>query len=206
MISDILPILASRLFPEITSRGEPPGVYLTFDDGPHPRHTPGFLEVLARYGCRATFFLTGRQAARHPDIVRTIADAGHRLGSHGYDHSPMIWRREGVIRENLKRSIGAIADITGESPRLFRPPHGWFGRSLRSAAGDLDLKIVLWSLSPADYVANPPTILERRIVRRVRPGDIVLLHDGAKYADNMLKALPHVLDFLSNRGLHAATL
>jgi len=206
MISDIFPIVASRLSDGVISRGEPPGVYLTFDDGPHPQHTPKFLDILTKYDCKATFFVTGRLAEKHPDIVRMTAEAGHTIGSHGYNHSIMILKKERVIHDNLKRSLDTIADITGSSPRLFRPPHGWFGRHLRSVATELGLKLVLWSLSPADYVANPPTVLERRIVRRIRPGDIVLLHDGAKYADNLLMALPRVLEFISTTGLNAMAL
>ncbi len=206
MISDIFPIIASRLFPGVISRGEPPGVYLTFDDGPHPQHTPKALDILERYECRATFFLTGQLAEKQPDIVRKIFESEHTIGSHGYDHSIMILKKERIIRDNIKHSIDVIADITGNSPRILRPPHGWFGRHLLLAARGLDLKVVLWSLSPADYLANPPTVLERRIVRRARPGDIILLHDGAKYADNMLTALPRVLEFISTTGLNASAL
>jgi len=201
MLSDLFPILASRLLPDVVGCGAPPDVYLTFDDGPDPRFTPKLLEILDKHGCKATFFVTGKKVERHPDIVRAALQAGHAIGAHGYDHKSFWFRKRRSIQEDINRSIGAIADITGSSPRLFRPPYGHICSAQLSHTRDLGIKTVLWSRSAGDYLATPPTLIEQRISRRSRPGDIILMHDGMKYADNTLMALPAILEAFRARSL-----
>ncbi len=201
MISDIFPRMAPLFFRNVVSRGDPAGIYLTFDDGPDPVFTPKILDLLEHYNCHATFFVTGRKAEKHPDIVRAANDAGHTIGSHGYTHRSFLFAGRHAVLDEINRSASVISDITGFDAGFFRPPHGLFKPSLPSLLKGLGMKLVLWSLSPADFVANPPTVLERRIVRRVRAGDIVLLHDGGKWVDNLLTALPRILERLTSRGL-----
>ena len=206
MMSDILPILASKVYSNVISRGEPPDVYLTFDDGPDPRFTPRLLEILEGYEAKATFFLTGKKAEKHPDIVKSILRADHTIGNHGYKHRSFFFRSRKDILEDVNRSTGVISDITGCSPKLFRPPHGHITPWFLSFARDLDLNVVLWSLNAGDYLATPPTIIERRVAWRARSSDIVLLHDGVKYADNTLMAIPRILESLRQRDLYTGAL
>jgi len=200
-MSDIFPRMAPLFFRNVVSRGDPAGIYLTFDDGPDPVFTPKILDLLERFNCHATFFVTGRKAEKHPDIVRAAGKAGHTIGSHGYTHRSFLFADQNAVLDEINRSASVISDITGCDTRLFRPPHGFFRPSLPSVLKELGMKLVLWSLSPADFVANPPTVLERRIVRKVRTGDIVLLHDGGKWVDNLLTALPRILERLTSREL-----
>ena len=206
MMSDILPVLASKVYSNVISRGEPPNVYLTFDDGPDPRFTPRLLDILESYDVKTTFFVTGKKAETHPDIVKAIQRANHTIGNHGYKHKSIFFRSRRDIVDDINKSIGVIADITGCSPKLFRPPHGHITPWFISHTRDLDLKVVLWSRNAGDYLANPPTVIERRVAWRARPSDIVLLHDGVKYADNTLMALPRILESLKQRGIYTDAL
>ena len=206
MVSDIFSIIAAKVFTNVISHGEPPNVYLTFDDGPDPQFTPMLLDILHRFDCKVTFFITAQKAERHPQIVRTVLDAGHAVGNHGYKHGSFYFRSRRQIIEDVDRSIGVISDITGCSPGLYRPPYGHFTSSLLSLAKNLGFKVVLWSLNAGDYLATPPTIIERRVGWRARPSDIVLMHDGVKYADNTLMALPNILEMFNQKNLSTGIL
>ena len=201
MISDLLPRIASALFSNVISVGNPDGVYLTFDDGPDPIYTPRLLDLLAEHSCPASFFVTGLHAEEHPEIVKRIIDEGHSIGCHGYDHHSMLLAGRGRIHADIRRSVRTISDITGYSPQMYRPPYGMFGPSALSVTGKLEIKIILWSLSSGDYRPVTPARIVSNIVGRVNSGDIVLLHDRGTNVENMLTALPVVLEELRKKGL-----
>jgi peptidoglycan/xylan/chitin deacetylase (PgdA/CDA1 family) len=155
-------------------------VSLTFDDGPHPVFTPRVLEVLARHGAHATFFLIGRWASAHPDLVRRIVAEGHTVGSHTHTHprNAAILPPRRIARE-IREGMRAIADATGHLPRLYRQPMGvvnrWIGPALREAG----VTLVAWSRHAHDNRPRPDAAAEaERLAARLRPGDIVCLHDG----------------------------
>jgi peptidoglycan/xylan/chitin deacetylase (PgdA/CDA1 family) len=188
----------------VIARGDPGGIYLTFDDGPDPDTTPRVLELLAKDNTPATFFVSGIQAEKHPDLVRAISAAGHGVASHGYHHRSLGWAGTGACREELQRSVTTISYILNQPPpihnskflilnSLFRPPYGRFGPGVLKAAKELGLTIVLWSLSARDWKPASPRELADRIVTRVRPGDIILLHDRGRFAEAMLQALPEII-------------
>ena len=201
MISDFLPRIASAVFSNIISSGEPAGVYLTFDDGPDPIYTPKLLDLLAEHSCPASFFVVGCHSAEHTDIVKRINDEGHSIGCHGYNHRSTLWAGRSWILADLSRSVRTISGIIGYNPQMYRSAYGRFGPSTLSAAGALRMRIVLWSLSSGDYRSVSPERIVRNIVRRVKPGDIILLHDRGINVENMLTALPVVLEELSKKCL-----
>lgn len=201
MISDVFPRLTSSLFSDVISQAEPVGVYFTFDDGPDPDCTPRLLEMLDRYECKASFFVTGKQIEKHPDLVRAEHWAGHTIGSHGYSHRSFIAFKHLQVLNDLNRSTDLIAGITGRSPSLFRPPYGRFGIPTLRVVRELGMKIILWSLSGGDYRKTTPEILSARIIDRVKPGDIILLHDRGDHTQTMLSALSVVLSDLRSKGL-----
>ncbi len=201
MISDFLPRLASAVFSNIISNGEPDGVYLTFDDGPDPIYTPRLLDLLAEHSCPASFFVMGGHSIEHSDIVKRIIDEGHSIGCHGYDHRSTLWAGRSWIRADLSRSVRTISGLIGYSPQMYRPPYGMFGPSTLSVAGALRMRIVLWSLSSGDYRSVSPERIVSNIVGRVKPGDIILLHDRGINVENMLAALPVILNELGVKGL-----
>ncbi|MBE3519406.1 MAG: polysaccharide deacetylase family protein [Firmicutes bacterium] len=179
-------------------------VCLTFDDGPDPRFTPVFLDILKAYGAKATFFCLGEKVLRYPDLARRISEEGHEIGLHGFDHrhpwADLPWRAAKAIGT----SASAIRDVVGQEPRLYRPPWGFW--SLWNWLGTRGLRRVLWSLPGRDWVRNatPQSIVEH-IAKSLKPGDVILLHDGGRYSGITAESLPKLLEIFKERGLRTAT-
>jgi peptidoglycan-N-acetylglucosamine deacetylase len=161
-------------------------VLLTFDDGPHPEHTPAVLDRLAAFGVRATFFLVGKRVT-DPGLVRRIADAGHQLGNHTFAHAvPRVRDVRGLVadvRRCQERVPGAA---------LFRPPLGRLTPGLWFAARRLRLRCIGWSLDSGDWrCRSEADALQcaKEVLELVRPGDIVLLHDHHRWIGSILDVL-----------------
>ncbi|HLJ59356.1 MAG TPA: polysaccharide deacetylase family protein [bacterium] len=178
-----------------------PVLALTFDDGPHPSSTPRVLEILRAHRARATFFMLGQAAARYPALVRQVADAGHAIGNHSWDHPsfPEVPRRE------RRRQIGACGRaIAPYGERLFRPPYGDQDDASRLDALWMRHEVVAWDVDAGDWRGDAPAVVAYRVIARVRPGSIVLFHDGSEAAlrgdavdpSSMLKALDLVFNRL----------
>jgi peptidoglycan/xylan/chitin deacetylase (PgdA/CDA1 family) len=197
-----LPAAAAR-------RGE---VALTFDDGPDPRVTPAVLDELDRHGARASFFCIGRRAAAYPDVTAEVARRGHHVENHSYSHPnafslylPAAQRRE------IRLGQEALRAACGTLPRFFRAPAGfrnlWLEREL-AAAG---LRLASWTRRGFDTVSRDPRRVARRLLAKLRAGDVLLLHDGSGARDGrgtpvVLEALRRVLDEMAVRGLRAVAL
>ena len=183
------------------------GVALSFDDGPHPQGTAAVLEVLAASRVFATFFLVGEQVERRAAQAREIVAAGHEVGLHCYRHRSLLRLTPMQVRDDLRRGSAAIAEATGESPRLYRPPHGIFTVAGLAFAWKNRLTPVLWSCDGRDWrVDATSSSIASLITRRVRAGDIVLLHDADWYSArgswrHTVGALPHVLDTIADRSI-----
>lgn len=174
-------------------------VYLTFDDGPEPEVTPWVLDTLGAHGAKATFFCLGRHAASHPQLVQRIRDEGHAVGHHTWDHADG-WRTPG--RAYL-RSVLLGAEALG-SP-LFRPPYGRL--PCRSKALRQRFQVVMWDVRGGDYrPGRPGAACARHVLRRARPGSIILLHDNRKSSACLRDALPLILEGLARAGLRCASL
>jgi peptidoglycan/xylan/chitin deacetylase (PgdA/CDA1 family) len=173
-------------------------IALTFDDGPNPACTPELLKLLERYRASATFFLVGRFARAHPELVRAIADRGHDMGNHTETHANLVWLPTRRIADELQacqdsilRSLGSERDA---EPILLRPPYGYRGPQLSSAIRRVGLRgVAMWSLTCYDWKPQPAARLierlERVVVRNRRfppggerrgnhGGEIIVLHDG----------------------------
>lgn len=178
-------------------------VCLTFDDGPDPRFTPVFLDILQAYGAKATFFCLGEKVLRHPDLARRIREEGHEIGLHGFDHrhpwADPPWR----AMKAIGTSASVVRNITGQEPRLYRPPWGFW--SLWNWLATRGLRRVMWSLPGKDWVRNatPESVVEH-IAKSLKPGDVVLLHDGGRYSGITAEALPGLLEIIKERGLRTA--
>ncbi|WP_052808157.1 polysaccharide deacetylase family protein [Methyloterricola oryzae] len=153
-----------------------PVVALTFDDGPNPEFTPALLDVLARHGAKATFFVVGEQAQKHPDLIRRLSENGHAIGNHSWDHPSF----PDLSSAERRRQIRACEKALGEhSSRLFRPPYG-----RQNLAGRLDawlsgLPVVTWNVPSAwDWLPKEPEWMVGEIRKRLQPGSIILLHDS----------------------------
>jgi len=159
-------------------RADPPVIALTFDDGPHPDGTPAILDVLAAHGAPATFFVLGRSVARWPDLVRRIERAGHLVANHTYDHPCLIGLSPAALARELWRCDRAVRAAGGRVGRLLRPPFGATDRNACIAAGFLGYRSVNWSVSGEDWRGDSADVVAARIIDAMRPGAIVLLHDG----------------------------
>ena len=147
---------------------------LTFDDGPDPETTPAVLDALARHGMRATFFLVGERAARHPELVARIAAEGHEIGSHGWDHPSLPTLPAAVVRAQITRTRAALAP---HGQRLLRPPYGDQSLATHIAARRLGYRVVIWNVVGRDWLDEDAEAIAGRIIAEAAPGAIVLLHD-----------------------------
>ena len=168
-----------------TFAGGMPGskqIALTYDDGPNDPHTLKLLDVLAKHSVRATFFMIGRYAKQRPDIARAVAQAGHVIGNHTFMHPLLIFESEVRTRTQLVDCRQALEDAVGEHSNLFRPPFGGRRPATLRIARELGLQTVMWNVTGYDWNAPPAAVIENRVARQMRGGDIILLHDGGHRA------------------------
>jgi peptidoglycan/xylan/chitin deacetylase (PgdA/CDA1 family) len=154
-------------------------VALTVDDGPDPRTTPALLGLLDRHAVKATFYLLGHRAARHPELVADILAEGHTVGNHSHSHAPSLMLRS---KKRLSSDIAATQELLaghGVRPLTFRPPVGITNPLLKSVLARLDLFAVNFSCRAYDLGNRRIDGLAAKLLERVRPGDILLLHDTA---------------------------
>ena len=201
-----------RLWPALSGAGDRNHVALTFDDGPHPEATPEVLRLLDITGVRATFFLIGRMAEQYPHVVRAIADAGHEIGVHGYDHRLLLKLRPAETLDDLARATATLTAITGQSPRWWRPPYGVASTAALLDAHRLGLTPVLWTCWGRDWTpsATPDSVF-RTVRRGLVGGGTILLHDSDVFAtprswENAIGALPAILTLCQARGYAVGTL
>lgn len=183
---------------------------LTFDDGPNPRNTPRLLDLLARKGVPATFFVVGRRLAAHTEIARRAHHEGHQIESHGQWHVPLPLIPAGILRSQLRQSANAIERCTGRRPRYFRPPMGWFSHRCLRILEEEGFQPVIGNIHPEDSRRPRPTVLVERIRERLAPGSIVILHDGGwrRGVDRTptLEAVAGLIDELRDEGWTFLTL
>lgn len=151
---------------------------LTYDDGPNDPHTLRLLEVLARHDVRATFFLIGRYVQQRPDITREVARAGHVIGNHTFNHPLLIFKSAADTRRELLDCRTALQDAIGEHSSLFRPPFGGRRPATLRIARQLGLQPIMWNVTGYDWNAPPAAIIEQKVSRQIRGGNVILLHDG----------------------------
>lgn len=186
-------------------------VALSFDDGPDPEVTPRVLDALAQAGAHASFFVIGRSLAAHPELARRIVAEGHALGNHSWRHSR--WQNFypfGKSLREIERGEQAIAAVTGDSlPPPYRPPVGLKSPSFARAAYRRGLILIAWSLHSRDTRTRNGARIARRVLKKVRAGDIVLLHDGhdlpGRHRTACIEALPLILEGLREKGLACVT-
>jgi peptidoglycan/xylan/chitin deacetylase (PgdA/CDA1 family) len=190
-------------------RGE---IALTFDDGPDPEITPKVLDLLESRGVAASFFCIAERAARHPELVRAIHSRGHGVENHSYGHR-WNFALQGVaaIRDDIRRAQDTLAELAGRAPAYFRAPFGIRNPWVQPLLEPLGLSLVSWSRRGYDGVLGNSSVVERRLLRGLKGGDIVLLHDGdcARGPNGrpvVLEVLPRLLDEIERLGLQVRPL
>jgi peptidoglycan/xylan/chitin deacetylase (PgdA/CDA1 family) len=203
--------LRRRCFPALAGVGAPGHIALTFDDGPDPRSTPRFLELLGARGTRATFFLLGSMVASAPGLAAELTAAGHEVGVHGWDHRYLLLRGPGAVRDDIVRARDAVAEATGTVPAFYRPPYGVLSSAAMAAARRLGMTPLLWTCWGREWAAGatPESVLAT-IRRDLTGGATVLLHDSDCTSppgswQSALGALPALLDDCAGRGWRVGT-
>jgi len=223
LIADHLTVVAAGLWPRATLLGPtlvrlPAAararreIALTFDDGPDPATTPRVLDLLDAHGARSTFFCVGRRVEAHRDVAAEIARRGHRVENHSHRHRSAFWfLPPAMLRDEIDRAQDAIAMATGRAPRLFRAPAGIRSPLLEPLLARAGLDLASWTRRGFDTVTGDASRILARLVRRLAPGDILLLHDGssargASGGPVVLEVLPRLLDAIEAAGLRPVPL
>src|SRR5260370_1038073 len=157
-------------------------IALTYDDGPNDPHTLKLLDVLAKHGVQATFFMIGRYVQKQPEIARAVAQAGHVIGNHTFSHPLLIFESAARTRSQLVDCQQALDSAIGEHSNLFRPPFGGRRPATLRAARSLGLETVMWNVTGYDWNAPQAAEIEKKVARHMRGGDVILLHDGGHRA------------------------
>ena len=192
----------------VVRQGEPrPRVALTFDDGPHPVYTAQVLDILGEHDIKATFFLVGRHVLKYPETAKRIEQEGHDIGNHTFTHKDLLTAKRRILLSEVDKTDEAIYKITGVQTKLFRPPRGALGPACRRALVEKGYRIVLWTVSAADWSGISPKAIAARVLRYTKPGGIVLFHDSGALVrsegasrGNTVKALAEVIEKLRAKG------
>lgn len=176
---------------------------LTFDDGPDPEYTPILLDLLKEYDVKGTFFVLANKASRYPELVRRMVNEGHNVGLHSFRHINEAFLSPLQTKMEMYKSISILSELNVKV-NVFRPPWGIFNILTCHYAMLLNCKIVLWSIHARDWSKYTSVdFIRQRLINKVRPGDIVLLHDGggAKGApQRTIAALKAAIPVLKGRG------
>lgn len=206
-----IPGLITRIFGfRVFKRGTATDKFaLTFDDGPDPKYTPQLLDLLKRHGARATFFVVGSNAEKYPELLQRIHDEGHLIGSHNYVHKTNWLMGPAEVKKQIQKTNAIIRQVTGIDSHYYRPP--WGIVNLFDFANRNNTQIVLWSAMFGDWRQRVGSErLYKRMIKKLRGGEVFLLHDcgstlGANSSapEEMLKALERVLKVADDRGLQS---
>ncbi|MBL8266889.1 polysaccharide deacetylase family protein [Steroidobacter sp.] len=203
---------SSILYPTLVrGRTDRRQVALTFDDGPDPEVTPAVLDILAEHQARATFFVIGRYLEKHRAVAERLLREGHELGNHSWHHSHFqnfySAAGHGVEIDRCGELIKSMTNSQLEP--WYRPPVGLKSPAMARAAHKRNLNVAAWSIHSRDTFARDPHKVANGVVGRIRPGDIVLLHDGherdQRHRPLILQALPLILKGLRERGFESVT-
>ena len=180
-------------------------IALTFDDGPHPKQTRRILEILDRYGVHATFFMIGVNVVQYPDVARAVLAAGHEVGNHTYSHRHLTRLSERELEAELGACEDALEELCEYRPHLFRPPEGAVTPDVRTCSDAGDYHLILWSLDTRDWETRDAQAIVDCVLQRIRPGDIILMHDYVGVGGRTPEALEILLPRLLEQGYEPVT-
>jgi polysaccharide deacetylase family sporulation protein PdaB len=185
-------------------------IALTFDDGPNDPYTSEVLKVLKDNHVRATFFLVGKNVEANPQAAREIVAAGHAIGNHSYDHRNLVTRTNAQVRDEILKAEKAIEEATGQKTALFRPPYGDKDAFTLRQTRQLGYVMIEWSVSAEDWRRPGPRRIVANVVKDVRNGSIILMHDGDKIRrgdrSQTVAALPQIIAQLRQEGYEFVTI
>ena len=175
-------------------------IALTFDDGPHPRYTPAILDVLDKYGIRATFFMVGENISLYSEVAKEVVARGHEIGNHTESHPPVRKRSDMELKEEILTAEKKIETLTGKKPTVFRPPEGLCPERIGRIAGGLGYTVILWTVDTRDWAATPSKQIVQNVTAKVKNGDILLFHDYVSYENTTIRAIEEIIPRLLKEG------
>ncbi|HJV44644.1 MAG TPA: polysaccharide deacetylase family protein [Bacillota bacterium] len=182
-------------------------ICFTFDDGPDPKYTPQILNVLNQYQAKATFFVTGNQVERFPQVVQKEAMQGHEIANHTFNHKYLDKYNEEGIEKEIVHAQDIIYAVTGQTTKLFRPPGGYYNERIVSAAKKHGYTVIMWSWHQETKDWSDPGVdkIVKRVLDNTRNGDIVLLHDHSGKRSQTVDAIAQIIPELKKRGYQFIT-
>lgn len=180
-------------------------IALTFDDGPHTEYTEEILSVLSEWGVKATFFVIGENAEAHPELLLKVKEGGHEIGNHTYSHVFLRDLSLAATCKEITRASDAIEKITGERPRLFRPPGGSYSDSKIAVISEMGYVSVLWSKDTRDWTSPSVDSVVSAATESPTSGDIILFHDFVGRNSPTPAALRKIIPEIKNRGFEFVT-
>jgi peptidoglycan/xylan/chitin deacetylase (PgdA/CDA1 family) len=200
-------VTARRLTEPLPPRRETAGVVaLTFDDGPDPRWTPQVLQLLHDEGVKATFCVVGHWAERFPDLVKAERDQGHVVCDHTMHHVEHLDHKpHAQVEQEIGDGFRTLTNLLGTPPPLYRAPGGSIGPDVIAVAHEYGMRVIGWAIDPHDYERPPEPVLVDRVMSRIRPGSIILMHDGGGDRANTVAAARVIIDRLKAMGYGFAT-
>ena len=193
-------LCALLLCPRASGAESPNYVALTFDDGPSGRFTRALLEGLEQRQVKATFLLCGYRLKDYPKEAKRILEDGHEIGLHGYSHDPMNKMSRRELERELKDNLALLP--SGCKPVFLRPPGGASSKTVQDIARDMGFGILNWSVDPRDWATRDTWAVEREVIRKVKDGDVILLHD---MTDSSVDAALNIVDSLQKEGFRFVT-
>lgn len=185
---------------------EKKAVAITFDDGPSPKYTPLILKTLSQYHAHATFFVLGSEAQRYPDLVRAISRQGSAVASHGWQHLNLRRVGASALWLDASKSQDYVRSLGVDPSPFYRPPYGMVSQPMLQIFADHGYTVVLWSIDTRDWSRPGVASIINKVATEVKPGSIILLHDGGGNRSQTATALNAILEQLTQMGYQAVTL
>ncbi len=202
-MKEIIKNIVFKIFSRfILKRGNKSSIYITFDDGPHPENTPVILSILKEYSVKATFFMTGKEMEKYPDVVKSVFADGHSIGYHSYSHRS--YKKISIFTAINELTLGrSLANDLGIKLTLFRPPYGDLTPLAFTYLSLTGWKTIMWSLDSRDSFDGKEKVLELIDAKNIKGGEILLFHDDYTLTTGLL---PEILEMYKNKQLHCDAL
>jgi peptidoglycan/xylan/chitin deacetylase (PgdA/CDA1 family) len=191
--------IQANYFVDSINHGENTGIALTFDDGPDPNITPQILKILEQHNLTGTFFIIGKKADTHPELLKEIHQKGHIIGNHSFSHSPYLpFFSTNKLKADIQHCSDIIKTLTGSETQLFRPPFGVTNPRYAKMLKQLELQSIGWNIRSLDTIFKSPKQLFKRITKKIEKGSILLFHDTQQVT---LQTLPELIRYCEEEGI-----